>query len=101
MTWVRVHYREHRLTVTITSPPSGNPEYYQDLYVDVRRTDSRVDYDDTRHRVHYSVPVTCPMCHGADQPRRIRLSLVTRTEDERATDRVPAKHRLSRWVLWK
>ena len=60
-----------------------------------------VDYDDTHHRVHYSVPVTCPMRPGADQARRIRLSLVTRTEDERATDPVPAKHRFGRWVLWK
>jgi hypothetical protein len=136
--WVRVHYRAHRLAVTIKSPASGNPEYYQDLYVDVRRKDSRpdlvissngdwegwstafvsgwhnqhsrgrcsggqgsVDYDYAHHKVHYAVPVRCLMRKGAEQPRRLRLSLVTRTEFERATDWVPAEHRFSRWVHWR
>lgn len=34
VSWLRVHYGAQRLKVTIKSPRSGNPAYYQDLYVD-------------------------------------------------------------------
>jgi hypothetical protein len=136
--WVRVQYGAHRLTVTIKSPASGNPEYYQDLYVDVRRKESRpdlvitsngdwqgwsagfvsgwhnqgyrercsggpgsVDYDAAHHVVRYHLPVTCLMHRGAVQPKRLRVSLVTRTETERATDWVPSKRHFGPWVAWR
>ncbi|HET7430261.1 MAG TPA: hypothetical protein VFJ89_02045 [Nocardioides sp.] len=60
-----------------------------------------VDYDYAHHVMRYSLPRTCLMRKGADQPQRIRLSLATRLETDRATDWVKAKHTFGHWVSWK
>jgi len=138
ITWVRVNYGEHRVTVKIKAAESGDVEYYQDLYVDVRRADSKPDmlissngdgeswsvgfvddwrlggyrsrcsgglnsatYDNEHHFVRYSFPSTCLMKKGAEQPKRIRVSLVTRPEWEANFDWAPAPRTFGRWIAWK
>ncbi len=135
---MRVHYDAHRVRIKITSPPSGNLENTQDIYVDVRRKDSTPDllvstngdgegwavgfvndwklggyrsrcfgglhsstYDFDKGFVRFSFPVRCLMRKGAEQPQRIRLSLVTRTEFEAEYDWVPDRHTCGPWIAWK
>lgn len=60
-----------------------------------------VDYDYRHHVMRYSIPRTCLMRPGAEQPKRIRVSLATRTEWNATYDWVPDKKTFGRWVHWK
>ncbi len=136
--WLRLGYGPERLRVTIKLPASGDPAYYQDLYLDTwpkhpgpevlistngdwegwsisrgggwepgrgvetcRSRPLAVDYDPGHHRVHYTVPRTCLKPHDKAQPPKIRASLVTRGETERAYDWVPGVRTFGRWIHWK
>ena len=59
------------------------------------------DYDYPHHLLRFSLPRTCLRHRGAVQPKRIRLSLVTRTEWGAAYDWVPAQRGFGRWLHWK
>jgi hypothetical protein len=76
--WKRHHYRERC---------SGGP--------------GSANYDYAHHVLRYSLPRACLMKKGAEQPKRIRLSLATRTEWDKAYDWVKAKHTFGHWVTWK
>lgn len=58
-------------------------------------------YDYAHRKLTYSVPVRCLMSRGAVQPQRLRVSLVTRTEQDRNCDWAPRPRHFSRWIHWQ
>ena len=57
-------------------------------------------YDYARHFVRFSVPISCLMRKGAEQPKRIRVALVARTEWGADYDWVPDRHTFGPWIAW-